>query len=63
MSRWTHNYCAECWEETHGLRQPVVMRDVNPEACCRCGRQNTDGIYVCGDPSSLPCGGKHEETP
>lgn len=57
---WTHNMCAECWQLYHAPRQPVSLKD-DDNACCFCGKQNTDGIYVRRDPSGMQCSHEDEE--
>jgi hypothetical protein len=64
MASWTHNQCLACWNKEHASgREPVRMRYAGvPRACCFCGQENTDGIFVRHDPSTLPlCKGHNDE--
>lgn len=62
MSSWTHNICFECWDRRFD-RQPAFVEGIEKaEACCFCGKMNTDAIYVRGNPKELLCKGDHENS-
>ena len=56
MSRpsWTQACCPECWDDRNPGRQPVVVKTREPEICCYCGGETSDGIFVRVDPSTVP---------
>lgn len=43
--------CAGCYGDTHPGRDPVRIVDSEPERCCRCGEQTSEGIWVRIDPA------------
>lgn len=69
MSRWTHNACYDCYGKKYPKRTPHRLKpeegqSLPMEACCYCGKETPDGIYVRDDPETTPCKGKgevHEE--
>ena len=63
MSKWNHNLCLRCWENENKYgREPVRLKDAEPDTCCRCGTENTDGIYFRQDPKVYRCRHHEEDT-
>ena len=61
MSRWTHNICTDCWEETQDVVVPTRVIEADKEICCWCNKETTSGIYLRHDPDDpvLKCKGTH----
>ena len=61
MSQWTHPICDECWVGLNPGREPFRFGNPEPENCCVCADETTDGIYFREDPRMLPAHHEHEE--
>lgn len=58
-SVWTHIICRDCYAKEEPGREPVRVKNVDPESCCFCGKVTDEGIYYRYDPNKLACKGQH----
>ena len=42
----TKPICDECWKRRKPHREPVRLKQPEPEVCCLCGNVTESGIYV-----------------
>lgn len=54
-----HILCPACWEKRNPGRTPIVVKGVEPEPCCECGR-SFPPIYVRDEPRAFACRGQHD---
>lgn len=51
---WTQPCCASCWLDLNPGRKPTRMFHAEPEQCCHCGAETSEGIYIRVDPVQVP---------
>lgn len=56
-SRFTHAICGKCWAARNNGIIPHQLVDAASVACCYCGNETTEGIYIREAPEKVPCGG------
>ncbi len=61
MTDWTHAICFSCWNERKKDQQPHMVINAELEACCFCGKDTQEGIYIRHDGSLLPNCIGHED--
>lgn len=51
---WTQPVCEQCWFLVNITKEPVRMKEADPERCCKCGVETNSGIYIRVDPKTVP---------
>lgn len=51
---WTQPVCQKCWDRENPGRKAITIRVPDREACCLCGNETVDGIYIRKDPNTVP---------
>lgn len=51
---WTQPACGRCFALRNPGREPMTLRETEPETCVWCGRTTHSGIYVRIDPAVAP---------
>lgn len=50
---WTQPICGPCYDRRYPGREPSRLVAPEREACCDCGRETSEGIYLRVDPSTV----------
>lgn len=50
---WTQPICGECYTKRYPSREPLKVKDADPETCCDCGEMTQEGIYFRVDPRTV----------
>lgn len=50
---FTQPLCDPCWDGEHTGREPIRLRDTDPEMCCKCGEPTLSGIYIRVNPHTV----------
>jgi hypothetical protein len=50
---FTQPVCDVCWITDYPDKEPMRLREAEPEQCCKCGEPTRSGIYIRVDPAKV----------